>query len=460
MASATRDLTTGRPLKLILSFMVPIFLGMLFQQFYNVIDTIVVGKFLGVQALAGVGSTGSLNFLVLGLCNGICSGFAIPVAQKFGQRDMEGLKKFIGNMIWLTVVLSLSICLVTTMLCRQFLEWMGNPDDTIGYAYNYIFVIFLAIPVTMLYNLCAGILRSLGNSRTPLYFLVFSSVLNILLDLFCILVLHMGVRGAGIATFISQLISGLLCLRYMKRHYSILHLQKHHLRLEKYYVSTLLSMGLPMGLQYSITAIGSILLQTSVNSLGAVSMAAMTAGQKVSVFASTPFDAIGSCAAIFAGQNLGAGKPERVHEGVKAAGCLGILYSIAAVIVLYFFADDLTVLFLDSTDPLAKPQVLPLAQQFLRTSSLFYIPLLYVNLLRFTIQGLGFSQLAVVAGIFEMVARAVVAICLVPLWGFTAVCFANAAAWILADVFLLPAYYTCLRKRGFRPRVQKQSAVV
>ena len=279
----TKDLTTGSPMKLILSFMLPLVFGLLFQQVYSMVDTIVVGKFLGVDALAGVGSTGSITFLVLGLCNGVCAGFAIPVAQKFGQRDFDGLRRFVGNMIWLGCVIAAAVTLVTTLLCRQILLWMDTPADTFSYAYDYIFVIFLGIPATMLYNLLSGILRSLGDSKTPLVFLIMCSLLNVALDIVFILTLNMGVAGAGWATLLSQLISGVLCLYFIVKKFPILHLKQDDLRLRKIYVRKLLNMGLPMGLQYSITAVGSILLQTAVNGLGATAMAAIAAGSRVSM---------------------------------------------------------------------------------------------------------------------------------------------------------------------------------
>lgn len=453
--SPMKDLTTGSPMKLVLSFMLPLLFGMVFQQFYNMVDTVVVGKFLGVDALAGVGSTGSINFLVLGLCNGICAGFAIPVAQKFGQRDFEGLRKFVGNMVWLSIFFAVVITLVTTVFCRQFLVWMNTPEDTFSYAYDYIFLIFLGIPATMLYNLLSGIIRSLGDSRTPLYFLIFSSLLNVVLDILFIVAFHMGVGGAGWATLLSQLISGLLCLRYMAKHFPILKLSKEDLKLERSYVQRLLAMGLPMGMQYSITAIGSILLQTAVNTLGASAMAAMTAGSKVVFFVVCPFDAIGSTAATFAGQNIGAEKPERVHAGVRASSILGVTYSIVIFFVLYFWGGNLTSIFLDSGDAEAVNVILPMSRRFLLWNALFYIPLLYVNLLRFTIQGLGFSNLAMVAGVSEMIARGIFGLCLVPYFGFDAVCFASPAAWVMADLFLFPAYYACLKKRGYHPKAQK-----
>ena len=243
----TRDMTVGAPMPILLSFILPLLLGLLFQQFYAMVDTVVVGNFLGMEALAGVGSTGSINFLVLGLCNGVCAGFAIPVAQKFGEKDFDGLRNFVGNMIWLGGIIALIVTAVTTIGCRAILTAMNTPESTFSYAYDYIFLIFLGIPATMLYNLLSGILRSLGDSRTPLMFLVFSSLLNVALDIVCVVTLQMGVAGAGWATLISQLISGLLCLLYMDRKFPILHLKKENLLWRGHCVRRLLIMGLPMG---------------------------------------------------------------------------------------------------------------------------------------------------------------------------------------------------------------------
>ena len=420
---------------------------------------VVVGKYLGVEALAGVGSTGAISFLVLGLCNGICSGFAIPVAQKFGQRDEAGLRKYVGNMIWLGTLLALLITLTTTLLCRRTLLWMNTPADTFDYAYRYIFLIFLAIPATMLYNLLSGIIRSLGDSRTPLLFLIFSSLLNVALDVAFIVVLRMGVSGAGWATLLSQLISGLLCLWYMARNFPVLRLRREDLLPDRRYAARLLMMGLPMGLQYSITAIGSILLQTAVNGLGAAAMAAMTAGSKVSMLCVCPFDAMGTTAATFAGQNLGAGKPERIHQGVRDCTVLGIVFSILIFTVLWFGGGAMTTLFLDTSDAATIATVVPLSERFLLINAAFYIPLLFVNLLRFTIQGLGYSELAVFAGVFEMVARGLFGLCLVPVFGFAAACFASPAAWVLADAFLFPAYFHCMKKQGYTFRRAQKAAL-
>ena len=448
--STVKDLTVGSPMKLILSFMLPLLFGLLFQQFYSMVDTVVVGKFLGVEALAGVGSTGSINFLVLGLCNGVCAGFAIPVAQKFGQKDFEGLRRFVGNMIWLGVAIALVVTLTTTALCDPILRWMDTPEDTFSYAYDYIWVIFLGIPATMLYNLLSGIIRSLGDSKTPLVFLILSSLLNVALDIVFIVAFKMGVAGAGWATLLSQLISGLLCLVFIIRRFPLLHLSRDDLQLRKVYALHLMNMGLPMGLQYSITAIGSILLQTAVNGLGASAMAAVTAGSKVYMLCACPYDAIGTTAATYAGQNLGAGKPERIHEGVRACTVLGVVYAAAIFLAMYLWGGHLCLLFLDTKDVVAVAEIGALSRQFLLTDLAFFVPLLFVNLLRFTIQGLGFSEFAVFAGVFEMIARGIFGLCLVPWLGFPAVCFASPAAWVMADLFLFPAYCACMKKRGYK----------
>lgn len=444
--SATTDLTVGSPMKLILNFMTPLFLGLIFQQLYSMVDTMVVGKFLGVEALAGVGSTGSLNFLVLGLCIGVCMGFAIPVAQKFGEKDFDGLRKFVGNMIWLGTAIALLVTIFTVILCRRFLVWMHTPEEVFQYAYSYIVVIFLAIPATMLYNTLSGIIRSLGDSKTPLFFLILSSLLNVVLDIVFILLFRMGAAGAGWATLVSQLVSGVLCLIYMAKRFPILHLSREDLKYRPMYARRLLALGLPMGLQCSITAIGAILLQTAVNGLGANVLAAITAGNKVHGLLSCPLEALGTTAATFAGQNLGAGKPQRIRQCVKDCALIGSVYSLLVFLIAYFFGSQISMLFLDSRDPEALAAILPLSRQFLLTCEAFDIPLMLIYVLRFTIQGLGFSELAMVAGVLEMVARGAFGLVLVPAFGFPAVCFAAPAAWVMADLFLFPAYFHCMKK--------------
>ncbi|MDE6699613.1 MAG: MATE family efflux transporter, partial [Acetatifactor sp.] len=295
----TRDMTQGSPVKLILGFAMPMLLGLLFQQFYSMVDTIIVGKWLGVNSLAAVGSTGSINFMIIGFCMGVCSGFAIPVAQRFGSKDYVSLRKFVANSVWVSAVLASVMTVTVCLLCKPILQVMRTPGDIIDEAHAYIFVIFLGIPVTYMYNLLAGIIRSLGDSRTPVYFLIMSSVINIVLDIVSIRYLHMGVAGPAWATVISQAISGALCLVYIRKKFEILHLQRDEWKVDWHYIRNLLFMGVPMGLQYSITAIGSVILQTAVNGLGSSAVAAVTAGSKMSIFFCCPFDALGGTIATY-----------------------------------------------------------------------------------------------------------------------------------------------------------------
>lgn len=406
-----KDMTEGAPLKLIIGFAVPMFLGLLFQQFYSMVDTIIVGKYLGVNALAAVGSTGSINFMINGFCIGVCSGFAIPVAQKFGARDYSGLRRFVANAAWLSIGISIVLTAAVSVLCMDILVWMKTPDDIIQEAYSYIFVIFLGIPTTFLYNMTSGIIRSLGDSKTPVYFLLMASVLNIFLDLFMIIVMKMGPAGAAYATVISQGVSGILCFFFMRRKYQILKMSKEEMKVNKHLMAVLCGMGFPMGFQYSITAIGNVILQTAVNSLGSMAVAAVTAGSRVSMFFCTPFDALGGTMATWAGQNVGAGKVDRVKEGVRYANRIGAVYSVAACVILFFFGKQISLLFVDA----GETEILNQAWMYLMGNSIFYIPLLLVNVMRFAIQGMGYSTFAITAGVCEMVGRSLAGFVLVPI---------------------------------------------
>ncbi len=445
----TKDMTQGSPMKLILGFSVPLLFGFLFQQFYSVVDTVIVGRFLGVNALAGVGSTGSVNFLIIGFCMGVCNGFAIPLAHKFGAKDYAGLRQFTANAMWLSIAFAVVMTLATSLLCRNILALMKTPEDIFEHAYIYILIIFIGIPATYLYNMLSGIIRAMGDSKTPLVFLTLSSLLNIALDLVCILNFGMGVAGAALATVVSQGVSGVLCLLYMIRKFPLLHIKKEEWKPNPSHMATLCGMGIPMGLQYSITAIGSVILQTSVNTLGAVAVASVTAAGKVSMFFCCPFDAMGSTMATYGGQNVGAKKLDRLGQGMKACVILGSAYSLLACAVLSLFGDRLAALFIDA----ASPELLENARLLLIVNSAFFIPLALVNIVRFMIQGMGFGTLAILAGVCEMVARSLAGLFLVPTFGFIGVCFASPLAWIFADAFLIPAYLHVKKKlqRLFEP---------
>ena len=440
--NTTKDMTSGSTMKLILGFAVPLLMGMLFQQVYSLVDTIIVGRFLGVSALAAVGATGSINFLIVGFCQGICNGFALPVAQRFGAKDYGGLRKYVGNSAVLAIIFGGAITLITVIACRPILELMQTPSDIINLSYNYIVVIFAGIPAIMLYNILSAYLRSLGDSVTPVIFLVISAGLNIGLDLLFIVTFKWGVFGAAFATVLSQAVSGILCLILIIKKFDILHLKRDDWKLDWDYARYLLIIGLPMGLQYSITAIGSVILQSSVNTLGSTAVASMTAGSRISMFVVCPFDALGSTMATFGGQNVGAGRLDRLGRGLRSAVTLGAIYSALILVVLIFFGRDLILLFVNASEVTVIAQ----AKQFLVTNAAFYLMLALVNIVRFLIQGMGFSGFAVFAGVFEMVARALVGLVFVPIFGFIAACFASPLAWIFADCFLIPAFFHCRKK--------------
>jgi putative MATE family efflux protein len=438
----TKKLTSGNPLSLILGFSLPLLVGMLFQQFYSLVDTIIVGKCLGVEALAAVGSTGAINFLIIGFCMGVCNGFAIPIAQRFGAGDYKSLRKFVANSGWLSLLFSVVMTILVTIFCRQILLIMQTPTNILEQAYDYIFIIFAGIPVTYLYNMTSGIMRSLGDSKTPVYFLLLASALNIVLDLLFIVGLGMNVEGAGYATVISQGVSGICCLLYLVFKFPMLRMQPQEWCWDSHFVANLCHMGIPMGLQYSITAIGSVILQTAVNGLGSDAVASITAANRIAMFVVCPFDALGSTMATYGGQNVGAGKLPRLKQGAKAATLLGLTYAIIAFVGLYFLGKYLLLLFL-SPDEVA---IIADARMFLVIQTIFYFPLALVNILRFLIQGMGFSIFAILAGVMEMIARSAVAFFLVPPMGFLGACFAGPLAWIMADLFLIPAFFHVYRK--------------
>lgn len=438
----TKDMTSGNPLKLIIGFAIPMFLGMLFQQFYSMVDTVIVGKFLGVGPLAGVGSTSSLNFLVIGFCTGVCNGFAIPVSQMFGAKRDSELRRFVANSAWLCVIFSVVITTAIVACCRPLLTLMHTPEDIFEYAYVYIVIIFLGIPTTFLYNVTAAIIRSLGDSRSPVVFLAIASGINIVLDIVFIVAFHMGVEGPALATVISQGISGLLSLFSMKKKFEILRISKEEWKMRGSYMKTLCYMGIPMGLQYSVTAIGTLVIQAAINGFGSMTVAGVTAAQRINAFISCPIEAIGATMAPYSGQNMGAGKLDRVGKGLRDASLLGFVISAVLFVFVLLTGKQLSLLFLDTADA----QVVAYSYRFLVFTAAGYCLLVLVNTVRFTIQGMGFSVFAITSGVLEMIARSLAGLVVVPLIGYTGICLAHPMAWIFADAFLIPAFFYCKKK--------------
>ena len=438
----TKDMTSGSPAKLIFGFAIPMFLGLLFQQFYSMVDTLIVGKFLGVNPLAGVGSTTSLNFMVLGFCMGVCNGFAIPVAQMFGAKEEHRLRRYVTNGAWLCIVFSIVMTLVVVAVCRPVLVLMQTPEEIFEYAYVYIVIVFWGIPCTFLYNILAAIIRSLGDSKTPVIFLAISSGINIVLDLVFVLVFGMGVEGPAIATVLAQGVSGIICLWYMYRKFLVLHASRDEWKPELHYMGKLCYIGVPMGLQYSVTAIGTLVLQAAVNGLGAAVVAGVTAAQKINMFISCPIESLGQTMAPYAGQNMGAGKIDRIGKGLKSAVLMGWGVSIICFLIAVLFGKQLTTLFVDASET----TIISYSYQFLLYCTGGYCLLTLVNTVRFTIQGMGFSVFAILSGIMEMIARILAATVVVQMIGFAGTCLAHPMAWLFADVFLIPAFFWCRKK--------------
>lgn len=437
-----KEMTHGKPLPLILGFCVPMLVGNLFQQFYSMVDAIIVGKFIDVDALAAVGSTGSVSFLIIGFTSGVTSGAGILPSQCFGAGNYSEMRKYIANAVYLCIITTVIVTSLALGFCYPLLKVMQTPDDIIGLAYDYIAVIFGGICVTMAYNLMASILRAMGDSRSPLYFLIVASIINIGLDLLFIIVLKMGVAGAGWATVISQGFSALLCFIYLKKNFEVLSFEKGESAFSKERIFAVAKLGVPMGLQFSITAIGSILLQSAVNGLGKVTMAAVTAAGKMQSIMAAPMETLGITMATYAGQNLGAGEYSRIRRGMNCSFAVGLTYSLVSIVLIWFLSGPLCLLFVD----VEETQVIEQAVYFIRINSFFYPMLALLFIIRSSLQGLGYSFLPMLAGACELAARTVVALVLIAPFGFNAACFASPIAWAAATTLLIVVYVVKMRE--------------
>ena len=430
------DMTTGSPLRKITVFALPLILGYILQQMYLVIDAAIVGRWIGVEALAAVGASSSIMFLVMGFCNGACAGFAIPVAQAFGAKDFHKMRLYVSNAVRLSAAIAAVVTLLSLMLCRRILQLVNTPADIFSDAYIFLMLQFAAIPFTFGFNLFSGQIRALGNSRQPFYFLITSAIVNILLDVVLILGCGLGVAGAGIATWLSQGLAMALCLWYIRQRMRLLIPQGDERHYDNKRTSILLNNGVPMGLQFSITGIGIIMLQSSNNALGTTCVAAFTASMRIKYLFTCVFENIGVAMATYCGQNLGAHRMDRVTRGVKDSICLMLAYFVFTFAVIYPFADWMMRLFVNG----GEAEVVERAAEFMRIANYFYPALGLLTILRYSIQGLGFSNLSMFSGIMEMIARCGVSLWLVPALAWTGVCFGDPVAWCMADIFLIPAF--------------------
>ena len=434
--TSVSDMTTGAPMRSIVAFATPLILGYILQQMYLIIDAAIVGRWIGVEALAAVGASASIMFLIMGFCNGSCAGFAIPIAQAFGAKDYAKMRAYVSNSLRIAVVFAVVITFLSCIFCGKILHMVNTPAEVFRDAYIFLMFQFAAIPFTIAYNLLSGQMRALGNSKQPFYFLIIASVVNILLDVLLILFVGLGVEGAGIATLLSQALSAVLCVWFIKKKLQILIPQGEERRYDNKKISILLNNGVPMGLQFSITAIGSIMLQSANNALGTVYVAAFTASMRIKYLFTCVFENIGVAMATYCGQNLGAHQMNRVAQGVRAAIKIMVVYFVFTFVVIYPFANEMMMLFVDS----GEADVVGYAAQFMRIANYFYPCLGLLTILRYSIQGLGYSNLSMLSGVMEMIARCGVSLWLVPAFAWLGVCYGDPVAWIMADIFLIPAY--------------------
>ena len=435
------DMTQGKPVKVLLGFTIPVFIGNVFQQFYNMVDAVVVGKFVGTKALAAVGSTGTIIFLIIGFLLGLTAGFTVLTAQKYGAGKMDEMRQTVGNALILTALISAVMTAVSMTGMHALLKFMHTPDDIFKDAYAYVMIICGGIFAQALYNILASILRALGNSKVPLYFLILSAMLNIVLDLVFIIVFKLGAPGAAWATIISQGVSGVLCLVYIWKFVPELRMKKEDWYFRRNLAAKQIGVGIPMGLQYSITAIGTMMVQSALNMLGSYAVAAFTAGSKIEQIFTQAFVAQGTASATYNAQNIGAGKLERVREGFRASHFIGIVYSVVVGGFLFFAGKYFAYLFISDN----IEEVLPMVAIYVKCVALFFIPLYFVNVLRNGIQGMGYGLLPMMAGVAELAGRGITATIAAGKSSYIGTCLASPVAWIFASVLLWVMYFYVMK---------------
>jgi putative MATE family efflux protein len=441
-SSAVKDMTVGEPAKLILVYSIPLLIGNFFQQMYSMVDTIIVGQLLGQNALAAVGNTGPMNFLVLGFAYGLSSGFAVITAQRFGAKDFAGLRRSVAMNITLNMISSVVLTVLACVFAMPILRVINTPVEIINESFSYIIVIFIGITTCTMYNCGACILRAVGDSKSPLIFLIISSLLNIILDILLIVKTNMGVAGAAWATVISQAVSAVLAFVWMYAKYPMLHVHRSDFAPDVWFAKQHIAIGANMAFQFSITAIGVIILQGALNKFGPAKIAAFTAAQKVEQLVTIAAGTFGVTMANYGGQNLGAKRIDRIREGTNRAVVITIVFAVLSAFFAVTLSDQLTGLFLKD----ASEEVLSASRMYLRITAAFYPVLFVLFIYRNILQGIGRGFWPLMGGVFELVARTAVAYTLPLVWGFTGVCAAEPFAWCAATFPLAAAYYIIIKK--------------
>ena len=439
---ATKELTSGSPIKLITFFMLPIFLGNIFQQLYNLVDALIVGRIIGINALAAVGATSPIIFMIISFIFASTQGFTVITAQKFGAREYDLVKKSLAASIVLSAALTIIVTLISAPFSYQMLAFLRTPTDIIDMADTCLFIMLAGIFATVFYNLSSNVIRALGDSKTPLYFLIFASILNVFLDIYFIVNLKMGIAGAGWATVLSQAVSTILCLAFMFWKFPILRLKKEDWNVSKDFYMEHLRVGIPMGFQMSVLSIGIIALQFVLNGFGSVAVAAFTTAMRVDQLFTQVYLALGATMAVFAAQNFGAKKLSRIKEGAKASILIAFITSIFSILVLTFFSGDLVALFMSEVDP----EVVRLAEIYLHILMIFFFFLGVLLIFRNILQGMGSVMAPLASGIAELIARTACAFIFGHYFGYVGICTATPAAWAAAALVLFIGYKISLIK--------------
>lgn len=451
-----RDMTTGKPVKIILNFTIPIFIGNVFQQFYSMADTIIVGKFVGNTALAAVGACGTLSFLILGFLIGMTAGFTVVTAQHYGAGNKRAMRQSAASAAVLSAIVSVVLTVLSMVFMRNILHLMNTPSDMFAQAYDYIMVICGGIVAQVAYNLLAGILRAIGDSRRPLYFLILAALLNIILDLVFIIVFGMGAAGAAYATVISQGISGILCLLYIIKKVPELRLSREDFRINWDLMKWQMKIGFPMAFQYSITAIGTIVVQSALNVLGSIAVAGYSAAVKIEQIVTQAYIALGTAMSTYCAQNVGAGKIGRIRKGFVCASWMSEVYAVLTGILVFFWGKYMTVLFVSEN----VSEIMSYVDICLKCVAVSFVFLAVVNVYRNGIQGMGYGLLPMTAGIAELAGRCMAVLAASHYGSYMGICLASPAAWVLASGLLLVMYFRIMHQYKMKGMLDDEEASV
>lgn len=452
-----KDLTVGSPLKLIILFTLPLLIGNVFQQLYNTADTMIVGRTVSVDALAAVGVTGALVFFVIGFAQGLTGGFSIVTAQKFGNKDMEGVRKSVAASIILSSIITIVLTIISVALAGYLLKKIRTPIELYSMAYDYIIIIFWGTGAAIFFNLFSNVLRAIGNSKWPLYFLIIASIVNIALDYIFILSFHMGVAGAGLATVISQIVASLLCFEYIRRFVPELKAKGSDWKITKHDVWEHIRIGIPMAIQVAIIAIGIVVLQWALNDLGPVAIGAFTVAQRIDVLAVQCLLSFGITMATYTAQNYGAGDIPRIRKGLLQGTIVSVAFALISAAVILPASDFSVRLFLGDKvqDPSQIEEIISLAKTYLLINCSMYTFLALLLVFRSTLQGLGNSVMPTVAGVMELIMRVVAAVVLSAYFGFTGISWASPIAWVGAFLPLAVAYVFIIKRLNRKYLFQK-----